>query len=215
MARIIIFGGHGRVALLAARLLTERGDQVTSVIRNPDHREEVAATGAEPVVADVETSDVAALAELIAGHDAVVWSAGAGGGNPERTYRVDRDAAIDSMKAAEQAGVRRYVMVSWFGSRADHGVPSTVDFFHYAEAKWAADEFLRTSDLEWTILGPSGLTMDAATGLIDTHAKDAGTVPRGDVAAVIVAVLADPRTIGATIRFNGGQTPIIDAILPD
>src|ERR1700723_625413 len=94
MAHIIVFGGHGKIALQLARILTERGDEVTSVFRNPDHCDDVAATGARPVVADIERLDTDALADLVAGHDAVVFSAGAGGGNPERTYAVDRDAAI-------------------------------------------------------------------------------------------------------------------------
>lgn len=81
MARIILFGGHGKIALLAEPLLAERGDAVTAVIRNPDHADEVRAAGAEPLVADIEQLDTAALAELISGHDAVVWSAGAGGGS--------------------------------------------------------------------------------------------------------------------------------------
>lgn len=79
MAHIIIIGGHGKVALQLARILTGRGDQVSSVFRNPDHADDVAATGAKPVPADVETLGTDALAELLHGHDAVVFSAGAGG----------------------------------------------------------------------------------------------------------------------------------------
>ena len=106
MARVIVIGGHGKVALQLARILTERGDEVSSVFRNPDHSDDVAATGAKPVVADIERLDTAALADLLAGHDAVVFSAGAGGGNPARTYAVDRDAAIRVIDAAAQAGVQ-------------------------------------------------------------------------------------------------------------
>ena len=79
MSRIVIIGGHGKVALHLARILTRRGDEVTSVFRNPDHAEDVGSTGARPVVADIETLDTDALAELLAGNDAVVFSAGAGG----------------------------------------------------------------------------------------------------------------------------------------
>ncbi|RXZ39973.1 NAD(P)H-binding protein, partial [Agromyces binzhouensis] len=100
MAKVLVIGGHGRVALQLARILADRGDEVDSVIRNPEHAAEVGATGANPVVADVEALDVAGLAELIAGHDAVVWSAGAGGGDPARTRAVDHDAAVRSMDAA-------------------------------------------------------------------------------------------------------------------
>lgn len=212
MARILIIGGHGKVALLLAPLLVERGDTVTSVIRNPDHEADVAATGATPLLADIETFDTDQLANLIAGNDAVVWSAGAGGGDAARTYAVDRDAAIRSMDAAAEAGVARYVMVSYFGARLDHGVPPENSFFAYAEAKAAADEHLRASDLEWTILGPSGLTLDAPTGCIDVAAETSATVARADVAAVIAAVLADGSTVRRTIRFNTGDVPIAEAI---
>lgn len=155
MARIALFGGHGRVALHLERLLADDGHETSAFIRNPDHADDVRAAGGTPVVADVEQLDITALTELLQGHDAVVWSAGAGGGNPARTYAVDRDAAIASMTAAREAGVRRYVMVSYFGARPDHGVPEDNSFFAYAEAKSAADAHLRGTDLEWTILGPS------------------------------------------------------------
>ncbi len=166
MAHIIVFGGHGKVALQLSRILTERGDEVTSVFRNPDHSDDVAATGAKPVVADIEQLDTHALADLLTGHDAVVFSAGAGGGDPARTYAVDRDAAIRVIDAAAQAGVKRFVMVSYFGAGPDHGVPQDDPFFAYAEAKAAADAHLRASELEWTVLGPGRLTLEPATGQI-------------------------------------------------
>ena len=212
MSRVLIIGGHGKVALRLAPLLVARGDEVTAVVRNPEHQAEVAATGATPMVADIEQLDVDGIAALLRGHDAVVWSAGAGGGNPKRTYAVDRDAAIRSMGAAHAAGVARYVMVSYIGSRLDHGVPEDNPFFAYAEAKAAADEHLRASSLDWTILGPGPLTLDEPTGLIEVAAPGQGRVSREDVAAVVAAVLADDSTIRRTIRFGNGQTPITQAI---
>jgi uncharacterized protein YbjT (DUF2867 family) len=212
MSRILIFGGHGKVALLLAPLLVARGDEVTSVIRNPAHAADVAATGAMPRVADVESLSEAELAELVADQDALVWSAGAGGGDPARTAAVDRDAAIRSMDAAVAAGVRRYVMVSYFGARPDHGVPPGDPFFAYAEAKAAADEHLRASGLAATILGPSALTLDEPTGRIDVDATTSRSVSRADVAAVVAAALAEDATIGRTIRFNSGEVPIVEAI---
>ncbi|MFC4603808.1 NAD(P)H-binding protein [Rhodococcus kronopolitis] len=213
MARIVIIGGHGKIALHLARILTDRGDEVTAAIRNPAHVGDVEAAGARPVVADVEHLDTEAIAEVVRGHDAVVWSAGAGGGNPDRTYAVDRDAAIRSMDAAARAGVDRYVMVSYLGARADHGVPSDNSFFAYAEAKAAADDYLRGTDLSWTILGPSALTIDAATGRIETGPDlTARSVTREDVALVAAAVLLRPRTAGRFIGFNNGDTPIDEAL---
>lgn len=220
MSRIFLIGGHGRVALLLAPLLVASGHRVTAVIRNPDHSAEVAATGAEPLVADVEHLDEVALSEIIAGHDAVVWSAGAGGGASARTYAVDRDAAIRSMAASSRAGVARYVMVSWLGSVADHGVPQSDGFFAYADAKWQADQALAETHTDWTILGPGTLTADEPTGKIVINPAGRGAVSRADVAAVIAATLDDDTTIRRTIRFGNGAEgsegnaalPIVDAL---
>ncbi len=212
MSDILLIGGHGKVALLLEPLLAARGDRVTAVVRDPAQRDDVERTGATPLVADVEALDTGALVALVGGHDAVVWSAGAGGGNAARTAAVDRDAAIRSIDASVAAGVRRYVMVSYFGAGPDHGVPPETPFFAYAQAKAAADAHLRGSGLDWTIVAPSALTLEDPTGRIDTGAAQPASVPRADVAAVIAAVIADDATIGRTIRFNVGETPIAAAV---
>ncbi|MBO0866761.1 MAG: NAD(P)H-binding protein, partial [Mycobacterium sp.] len=174
---------------------------------------DVAGTGAHPVVADIEQLDTDALTVLLAGQDAVVFSAGAGGGNPSRTYAVDRDAAIRVIDAASRAGVRRFVMVSYFGAGPDHGVSQEDPFFPYAESKAAADAHLRASDLDWTVLGPGRLTLEPATGRIAIGAAPRGReVSREDVALVAAAALADDSTIGHTIEFNTGDVPIGEAL---
>jgi uncharacterized protein YbjT (DUF2867 family) len=214
MSRIVIVGGHGKVALHLARVLADRGDQVTSVFRNPDHADDVAATGAHPVVADIEVLEIGELADVLAGHDAVVFSAGAGGGDPARTYAVDRDAAIRVIDAAGQAGTRRFVMVSYFGAGPNHAVSQDDSFFPYAEAKAAADAHLRDSGLDWTVLGPGRLTLEPATGQIAVgHGNAAkGSVSREDVALVVAAALADDSTIRRTIDFNNGDLVIAEAL---
>src|SRR5215218_6835455 len=216
MTRIAIIGGHGKVALQLSTILSAQGQGVTSYIRNPDHRDDVAATGATPSVLDVENSTTAELAVALQNHDAVVWSAGAGGGNPARTYAVDRDAAIRSMDAAAQAAVNRYVMVSYLGARKDHGVPEDHGFFAYAEAKAAADEYLRGTGLAWTILGPGALTDKPGTGRIDVDpSPEGGTeTSRNNTASVAAAVLDLPETAGRTIEFCDGSLPIAAALEP-
>src|SRR5699024_8290841 len=106
------------------------------------------------------------LGKVFGDQDAVVFAAGAGGGNPARTYAVDRDAAIASMDAAQGSEAMRYIMVSYYGSSLDHGVDEDSSFFPYAQSKALADEHLMDSDLRWTILGPSKLTLDEPTGKI-------------------------------------------------
>ena len=212
--KVTIIGGHGKIALLAARILAGRGDEVTSVIRNPDHVADVADTGALALVLDVESATATELAEALAGSDAVIWSAGAGGGNPERTYAVDRDAAIRSMNAAELAGTRRYVMVSFLTADLEYLVPLDDPFHPYMAAKIAADEHLRASGLDYTILGPGALTLDEPSGLLDPEPDTAGdtSTSRGNVALAIVAALDDPSTVGRTINFTDGTVPVARAL---
>src|SRR6478735_10339962 len=114
---VVIAGGHGQIGLLLARRLTERGDRVRSLIRNPDHEADVKETGAEPVLADLENDDAGALAGKIGGAGAVVFAAGAGpNSGAERKRTLDRDGAIKLVEAAKRAGVGRYVMVSSMGA---------------------------------------------------------------------------------------------------
>jgi len=216
MTRIAIIGGHGKVALHLSTLLTGEGHSVTSFIRNPDHAADVTATGATPSVLDVENAPTPAIAEALRGLDAVVWSAGAGGGNPDRTYAVDRDAAIRSMDAAAQAGVNRYVMVSYLGAGKDHGVPADNSFYAYAEAKADADEYLRGTDLAWTILGPGSLTENPGSGRIDVNPpkEGGGETSRANTAIVAAAVLDLPETAGRTIEFRDGSLPVAAALEP-
>ena len=212
--RVIVIDGHGKVARKLTPLLTARGHDVTAVVRNPAHRTDVESDGASAAVADVEAMDQQALAELLTGADAVVWSAGAGGGDPRRTRAVDREAAIRSMEAATRAGVERYVMVSYFGAGPDHGVPEDDPFFPYADAKAAADEHLQDSGLAWTILRPSRLTDDPGTGRIETArgGAPAGSVSREDVALVVAEALDRPGLRGQVVEFNTGDVPVADAL---
>ena len=116
MANVTIIGGHGKVALLAEPMLRERGHTVNAIIRSEDQSADIMATGANPVVADITALSTEEMAKLFKDlhTEVLVWSAGAGGvGGPERTYAIDRDAAIRSMEAAQQAGIRRYIMVSY------------------------------------------------------------------------------------------------------
>lgn len=214
MSNITIIGGHGKVALLLEPLLVAAGHRVGAVIRDPKQAADVEATGATPIVKDVETLSTEELAGLLNGSDVIVWSAGAGGGNPSRTYAVDRDAAIRVIDAAGRTGANRFVMVSYLGAGTDHGVPAEDSFFPYAESKAAADAHLRDSGLDWTVVAPGQLTLDSPTGRIQVSPDGRGSVPRADVAAVAAAVIAEPASIGRTIGFISGPTPIAEAIRP-
>lgn len=217
--KVALIGAHGKVGRLLLPVLTDRKVEVTGIVRGQAQLPLVTELGGEPLLLDVEHATTDEIAEALAGHDAVVWSAGAGGGNPERTYAVDRDAAIRSMDAAVAAGVERYVMVSWIGSVPEHGVAEDSSFFPYADAKLAADDHLRGTGLAWTILGPGTLTDDAPRGSIEIVPEDADVergaasrVPRADVALVAAEVLGHPGSAGRFVRFRSGETPILEAL---
>lgn len=222
--RVVILGGHGKIALLAAPKLKNAGYAVDAVIRKPEQSNDVEAAGANPVVLDIESADTQALADLFTGAKAVVFSAGAGGGNPERTKAVDFEAATRSIDAAAQAGVNRYVIVSYATAGIDlDRVDPENSFYPYVEAKHGADEYLRASSLDYTILGPGGLTLEPSPGTltladargdVDGQAPAAGTntTSRELVADVITHVVDAGAGVRETVNFYDGNTPIAEAV---
>lgn len=208
--RVVIAGGHGKIALRVERLLAARGDSATALVRNPDHHADVLDAGGVPVHCDLEATDVASVAELMTGAGAALFAAGAGpGSGAARKDTVDRAAAVLFAEAAQQAGVRRFIQIS--GSGLDRTTGDEV-FDAYLAAKAAAEKDLRERDLDWTILRPGRLTDDEPTGLVELSEKPLrGSVPRGDVAAVVVALLDRPGTVRRTYELISGQTPVEDA----
>ncbi|TXN32473.1 SDR family oxidoreductase [Lacisediminihabitans profunda] len=211
--RIVIAGGHGSIALLLSSQLATLGHNPVGLIRNAAHAADVRATGAEPVVLDLEHSDVPTLALALAGADAVVFAAGAGpGSSAERKLTVDRDGAILLADAALEAGVPRIVVVSSIG--ADGFDPESDDVFQvYLRAKSEADAAVRARDLDWTIVRPGALTDDGPTGLVTVgESVDRGSIPRADVAAVVTRLLLDGSAMRRQFEVTSGGTPISAAL---
>ena len=210
--RIAIAGGHGQIALRLAKVLSQRGDQTVALIRNPDHAADVREAGAEPKVVDLERASEGDVAGAIAGSDAVIFAAGAGpGSGPERKDTMDYGGAVKLIAAAKQTGVDRYVIVSSMGANPD--APGEDTFAVYLRAKGRADDAVRASRLDATVVRPGGLTNDAGTGRVNLgESVPRGQVPRDDVAAVLAAVLDSPNTIGRTMDLIGGDTPIAEAV---
>jgi uncharacterized protein YbjT (DUF2867 family) len=210
--RVAIAGGHGQIALRLAKIMSERGDEVVALIRNPDHADEVKRAGAEPTVVDLEHASEDEVASAIGGSDAVVFAAGAGpGSGAERKDTMDYGGAVKLIAAAKQAGVGRYVIVSSMGANPNATGDDT--FSVYLRAKGRADDAVRASGLDATVVRPGGLTNDAGTGRVRLGEKlPRGQVTRDDVAAVLVAVLDSPSTIGRTADLIGGDAPIAEAV---
>ena len=210
--RVVIAGGHGQIALLLEKALADRGDHPVGVVRNPDHLDDVEATGAEAVVLDLEDTDVAALTDVVKGADAVVFAAGGGpNSGTARKETVDKGAAVLLADAAEQAGVRRYVMVSSMGT--DKVDPDSDDVFQvYLRAKKAADDDLRARDLDWTVVRPGRLTDDTPSGRVQVGTLPRGEIPRADVASVLATVLTEDATIGKTFDLLAGHQTVEAAL---
>ncbi len=210
--RVAIAGGHGQIALRLAKVLSQRGDEAVALIRNPNHADDVRQSGAEPAVVDLEHASEDDVARAITGSDAVVFAAGAGpGSGPERKETMDYGGAVKLIAAAQQAGIRRYVIVSSIGANPDASGDDT--FGVYLRAKGRADDAVRASGLDATVVRPGGLTNDPGTGRVRLAASVLrGQVSRDDVAAVLVAVLDSPNTIGRTVDLIGGDTPVAEAV---
>jgi uncharacterized protein YbjT (DUF2867 family) len=203
---VVVAGGHGQIGQRLLKLLAERGDRARGLIRNPDHAADLEALGAEPVLCDLEGDDDVAAAA--AGADAVVFAAGAGpGSGAARKQTVDLGGAVKLM----EAGVARYVIVSGISVSRPDRAPE--EMRPYIEAKAEADRRLQASGLDWTIVRPGLLTNEPGTGRVAAgNDLEYGEIPRDDVAAVLVAVLDDPGTVGKVFDLVAGDASIDEAV---
>jgi nucleoside-diphosphate-sugar epimerase len=211
-AVVVIAGGHGKIALRLTRRLSARGEEVVGLIRNPDHADDVRAQGGLPVQCDLEDASAQEIATAISGASTVVFAAGAGAGSgTERKLTVDRDGAIKLLEAAVAAGVPRYLIVSSIGAE---NPPDGDDVFSvYLQAKAQADEAVRASDREWTIVRPGRLTDEPGTQTVRIDLEPfRGEIPRDDVAAVLDALLDEPRATRLILYVNSGSDPIEEAL---
>ncbi|HEY6638587.1 MAG TPA: SDR family oxidoreductase [Solirubrobacterales bacterium] len=207
---VVIVGGHGKIGLRLEKLLAERGDSPRGIIRKTEQAKDLEEIGAEPIVLDIENVDD--ISDALAGADAVVFAAGAGpGSGPARKRTVDYGGAVKLTDAAQQQGIRRYLMVSSIGSNR----PETwsEQMRPYQEAKSEADKYLMESGLDYTILRPGRLTDDAGTGKVEiAETVDYAEITRDDVAAVLAECLGADNTIGKASDLVNGGTPIPEAV---
>jgi nucleoside-diphosphate-sugar epimerase len=210
---VVIAGGHGQIALRLAKELSDRGHEPIGLLRNPDQVPDLERNGARGEVLDLEHTTVDELSAIVAGADVVVFAAGAGrGSGAARKETVDRVGAVLLADAAQQAGVRRYVMVSAMG--AEDADPASDEVFQvYLRAKAAADADLRARDLDWTIVRPGSLTDDAPTGKVDLGpGRPRGTVSRADVATVLAEMITTRSGIRKQVDLVSGRVPVAEAV---
>jgi len=201
---------------------------VTGLIRNDEQGADLMLDGATPVVLDIETATVAAVATALAGFDVAVFAAGAGAGSGDaRKQTVDLGGSVKLADAAEAAGVRRFIQISSTGNDLVRGggLPVGLDdgMLAYFQAKLAAEDDLKTRDLAWTIVRPGGLTDADGTGLVQLQltgpdhtvpgsVEKAGTVPRADVAAVLAEFIRSGTGVHQTVHLLEGYLEVEDAI---
>ncbi len=211
--KVAIAGGHGKIARLLEEYLAARGDSVIGLIRNPDQADDLRQLGAEPVVCDLENAEANEVAKAIADCDAVVFAAGAGpGSGAERKQTMDLGGAVKLIEAAKANGISRYLIVSSMGA-ADPPAEGGDTFGEYLRAKAGADQALRESGLDYTVVRPGHLTDDPPRGRVKIAARlESGEISRADVAAVLLACLDRAETVGFEFDLIGGETPIEEAL---
>ena len=205
----MIAGGHGKIAMELTRLLDERGDLVRSLIRNPDHAEEVREAGAtEAIVCDLEEEHEDRVAEAVGEADVVVFAAGAGpGSGPERKETMDYGGVVKLLAAAEHNHIPRFVVISSMGADSAHEGEETFDV--YLRAKGKADDAVRASGLDYLIVKPADAHRRSAGR--DGHGRRVGRTrsrSRAPTSRPCIATLLRDGAPARTIEVVGGTTPI-------
>ncbi|MBU8907597.1 SDR family oxidoreductase [Desertibacillus haloalkaliphilus] len=210
--RVLVVGANGQIGKHIVRILGESNKhEVRAMIRKQEQSAALEAVGAETVIADLE-GDVKGIAEAAKGCDAVIFTAGSGAHTgADKTILIDLDGAIKTIEAAEQAQANRFVMVS--AINADKREKWSEQIRHYHAAKHYADERLKASDLNYTIVRPGGLTNDPGTGKVSIAKNlERGYVTREDVASTVVATLEEENTYRRGFDLIGGDTAIAEAL---
>ena len=213
--KILIIGAHGKIGQILTKKLADSDDyRPVAFLRKEAQKSEFSNLDADTVIGDL-VSSVDDLAEKFKGCDAVVFTAGSGGSTgADKTLAIDLDGAVRSMEAAVKAGIDRFVMVSAAGSD-NRAFWDKAGMKPYYVAKHYADEMLRNTDLDYTILRPVKLTDDEETGRFKAalgFERLNEEITRADVAEAIVHLLNNESSFGKTIEISNGEESLEDTI---
>ncbi|MGX8793813.1 SDR family oxidoreductase [Oceanobacillus sp. M60] len=208
---ILVVGANGQIGKHLVKLIQDNGDQARAMIRKEANY--FKDLGAETAVVNLE-DEVDTISDAAEGVDAVVFTAGSGPKTgKDKTLMIDLDGAVKTIQAAEQANVKRFVMISSFDTSREAIQSAPESFAPYVVAKHYADEWLLNSDLDYTIIHPGLLTNEPGTNQVNLGANvERGEVPREDIAKVIYTSLKNDTTIGKRFRAVAGQTAVEEAI---
>lgn len=210
--KVLVVGANGQIGKHLVNLLKESDEHtVRAMVRNEEQVATFEKIGVETGLADLEGS-VEKIAEAAKGCDAVVFTAGSGSHTgADKTMLIDLDGAAKTIEAAEQVGIKRYIMVSAIQANQRENWGSTPSY--YMTAKHHADKILEQSDLTYTIIRPGGLLNEPGTGQVNAAENiKSGSIPREDVAKTIFESLTDEHTYNRLFDLISGETEISEAL---
>lgn len=212
MSSVFIVGAAGKIGRRLVERLAQKGHEPLALHRKPEQGDTLKALGATPVAGDLTALDAPALAQLMAGSKAVVFTAGAGGAGIEVTNAIDGRGLETTVDAAQLAGIKRFLLVSAFPD-AGRGKTPSEGFENYMAVKKRADVYLVDADLDWVIVRPGTLSDEPGTGHVRADvAIPYGNVPRDDVAAFLAEVIDQPTVNRIIIELTEGEMPIENAV---
>jgi len=197
---VLVFGATGKLGYEVASDLTSRGDKVTAFVRASSDRSQLEPLGVEFAVGDAMDIDSVNAAFASGDFDAVITSVGAIRANPPPDYQGNANI----FDAAAAAGVKRVIFISTIGagdSLKAAPLPSRMALSKVIPLKTQAEDHLKASGLDYTIIRPGGLPPGIGTGggILSEDPTTMGFIVRSDLARLILGVLDDPRTIGKTL----------------
>ncbi|MEO8224305.1 MAG: SDR family oxidoreductase [Gammaproteobacteria bacterium] len=196
---VLLFGATGKLGSEIAQDLAEQGDQVTAFVRATSDRSRLEPLGVHFVVGDVLDPPSIAAAFSTGKFDAAILAI-AGVSEPT----LDRQGNVNVADGAKGAGVARVILISTVGAGNSHDAApliSRLALSRILPQKSAAEEHLRASKLDYTILRPGGLppgVVPTGRGVLSVDPATMGFIKRPDLARLVVGVLHDDRTIGKT-----------------
>ncbi|WP_251518167.1 MULTISPECIES: SDR family oxidoreductase [Staphylococcus] len=211
---ILIIGANGGVGQFLVEQLKESGETFTAGVRKQEQVDAFKEKDIDATLIDVEADDLSTLTDKIKGYDKVIFSVGSGGKTgADKTFYVDLDGAIKTIKASEENNVQQYVMVSTYDSRRE-AFDASGDLKPYTIAKHYADEYLKQAKVPYTIVHPGGLLDEAGTGKIEIGQffEGRGTIPREDVATVLKEVVTTEGFDNKEFQIISGEKEIPQAL---
>lgn len=203
---VLVIGANGQVGRNIVKELADTNHNAVAMVRKEEQKEKMQELGAAKVVLGDLEGDFSEAFEDV---DAVIFAAGSGPKTgAEKTLTIDLWGSVKAAKYAEDKGVKRFVQLGSVGS--DNPDAGGEAMKPYLVAKRTADEILQATKLDYTIVRPGALSDEEKTGKIEVSAEgfkslEGRSIPRADVAHVLVDVLERPNTYGKVFEVLQGE----------